>query len=614
MKYMILSVDTGIDDALALAYAVGQTEYVLLGVTVSYGMAPLEKTYRNTKHVLKLLHKENIPVFPGSRVPVREKRTYNGNFHGMDGAADLLGDPCPEEFPQPDEMDAVSFILESVRKYGRELVLVTTGPLTDLAAAICREPELMHTIGKVVSMGGALTCPGNSSPYAEANLKADPDSSRIVVSAGLPLTLIGLDVTRKTLLTREDIGCWNTWHTPASEYFYKLLSFYIKEYQRFYPYLAGCALHDPLAVAAACCPELVRTMPFHLTVSLEEADKGRLTEDLRQMDGPETTQVALKVNSRKFKQLFTDIMTDLLSSYSPASQTLYLAGPMLFYPNGSSLLSQYAAACREMGLVLPQGTTPLLEDDTPLLRAYKHRIRCLESLDASQTILACLTPFRGLQPDSGTLFELGYAYGKGKKCYLFCEQTAPWMNRKGLSDSFKSALETVSLKSGDYFQEMERTESESDDGCCLILSHNFSLKTEWSEDAKAPVFWFPIHDTPSGADILEQLFPQNIRTAASRCSRAVIDLSFPHGCQEPSAQAAFLCGYLYARDIPFTAVSDDLRPLTEKLDASFCPDRNCWVDSDGNMVENFTLPVNLMLGTTARKFTQIPGAEAHNKA
>lgn len=600
MKYMILSVDTGIDDALALAYAVGQTKYLLLGVTVSYGMAPLEKTYRNTKHVLKLLHKENIPVFAGSRFPVREKRTYNGNFHGMDGSANLLGDPCPEEFPRPDEMDAVSFILDSVRKYGQELVLVTTGPLTDLAAALCREPDLMRTIGRVVSMGGALTCPGNSSPYAEANLKADPDASDIVVRAGLPLTLIGLDVTRKTLLTQEDIVCWKTWHTPASEYFYDLLTFYIKEYQRFYPYLPGCALHDPLAVAVACTPDLVQTMSFRLTVSLEETEKGRLTEDLRQMDKPETTQVALKVNSQKFKQLFTNIITDLLSSDCPASPTLYLAGPMLFYPNGDSLLSQYATACRKRGIILPQGTTPLSEDDTPLLRAYKHRIRCLESLDASDSILACITPFRGLQPDSGTLFELGYAYGKGKKCYLFCENTAPWMSQKGISNSFDSALEAFSLKSGSYFQETENAESQiAADDCCLILSHTYSSNAEWLADTKEPFFWFPIHDAPSGADILEQLFPKNIRAAASHCSRAVIDLSFPHGCNEPAGQAAFLCGYLYALNTPFTAVSDDLRPLTEKLEASFCPDRNCWVDSDGNMVENFTLPVNLMLGTTA---------------
>ena len=99
MKYLILSVDTGIDDALALAYAAGQKELSLLGVTVSYGMAPVEYTYRNTKYILSLLGAQHIPVYAGSHFPVQEKRSYNGNFHGMDGAANLLGQPAPAEFP-----------------------------------------------------------------------------------------------------------------------------------------------------------------------------------------------------------------------------------------------------------------------------------------------------------------------------------------------------------------------------------------------------------------------------------------------------------------------------------------------------------------------------------
>ena len=92
MNYMILSVDTGIDDALAIAYALGQKEYRLLGITVSYGMAPLEKTYRNTRHLLNLLGHPEVPVYPGSTAPLQGIRTYNGDFHGMDGAANLLGD------------------------------------------------------------------------------------------------------------------------------------------------------------------------------------------------------------------------------------------------------------------------------------------------------------------------------------------------------------------------------------------------------------------------------------------------------------------------------------------------------------------------------------------
>ena len=99
MKYMILSVDTGIDDALAIAYALGQDQYKLLGITASYGMAPLEKTYRNTCRLLNILGHPEIPVYPGSTAPIQGIRTYNGDFHGMDGAANLLGEPEQNERP-----------------------------------------------------------------------------------------------------------------------------------------------------------------------------------------------------------------------------------------------------------------------------------------------------------------------------------------------------------------------------------------------------------------------------------------------------------------------------------------------------------------------------------
>lgn len=536
MKYMILSVDTGIDDALALAYAVGQEQLSLLGVTVSYGMAPLEKTYRNTIHTLKLLGAGHIPVYPGSRVPLKELRTYDGHFHGMDGAANLLGEPKEEELPPKYAKDAVSFILECIKKYGQELILVTTGPLTDLAIAIQREPDTLKNIGKVIAMGGALACPGNSSPYAEANIKADSAASHIVVTASLPLTLVGLDVTRKTLLTEEDIQAWNHYHTPAAQYFYKLLSFYIKEYQHFYPYLDGCALHDPLAVAAACHPDLIETLPFNVAVIQEGQDKGRLTENIYNIHALENTQIALKVNHNKFKKLFMNIMEKTLSNnleaqvHAPAAN-VYIAGPMLFYPDGAFQIARYKDICTQLGFSLPQGITPILDSDSPATRAIKHRMRCIESLDNCDYVLANLTPFRGNQPDSGTLFEAGYACATGKQCYFFIE----------------------------------------------------SLKDR-------PCFTAKLPDFTAAA----------ITLAQSIGHMPVIDLSFPEGSYEPDAFSSFLCGYMFGQGIPYTVITDDLRPLKEKLNGTFSQERGCWVDAWQNMIEDFDLPFNLMIATTAQ--------------
>lgn len=317
MNYMILSVDTGIDDALAIAYALGQKEYRLLGITVSYGMAPLEKTYRNTRHLLNLLGHPEVPVYPGSTAPLQGIRTYNGDFHGMDGAANLLGEPSWEEKPPEHIKSSVTFIKESIEQYGRDLTLVTTGPLTDLARLLNMHPLQCRAMGQIISMGGALTCPGNSSPVAEANIKADVTASKAVLEAGLPLTLIGLDVTRKTLLTLDEIQTWRNLCSEAGFFYCNLLTFYLNEYRRFYPYLKGCALHDPLAVAAACNPQIFTMLPFHLTVCTDGPLTGRITENLMaDHERTRETMVALKVDSQAFKSRFLDMMRCVLEGFT----------------------------------------------------------------------------------------------------------------------------------------------------------------------------------------------------------------------------------------------------------------------------------------------------------
>ena len=230
----------------------------------------------------------------------------------MDGAANLLGEPEQNERPPEHSKNSITFIRESIAKYGRDLTLVTTGPLTDLAKILDASPCLCREIGRIVSMGGALTCPGNSSPVAEANIKADVSASKAVLEAGLPLTLIGLDVTRKTLLTRSEIDRWNDLGTEAGHFYCKLLSHYLEEYNRFYPYLHGCALHDPLAVAAACNPQIFTMLPFHLTVCTEGPLTGRITENLMADPGEKETMVALKVDSPLFKAMFSDRVGSVL--------------------------------------------------------------------------------------------------------------------------------------------------------------------------------------------------------------------------------------------------------------------------------------------------------------
>ena len=221
MKKFILSVDTGIDDALAIAYAIGQKDLELIGITSSYGMSSVQNTYRNTKKIARLLGSD-VPVYMGSEHPLsRPGRDYTktGSFiHGADGMGNQYGQHTPEDVEGAVIESAVDFIIESVHKYKKELILVTTGPMTDLAKAILKDPSILDEIGYIYSMLGALAAPGNVTPYKEANAGMDPEAAKVVLEADAPLMVIGLDVTRKTLMSFDDLKRWQAMGTKRADF------------------------------------------------------------------------------------------------------------------------------------------------------------------------------------------------------------------------------------------------------------------------------------------------------------------------------------------------------------------------------------------------------------
>lgn len=316
MKKLILSCDTGIDDALAIAYAIGQKELELIGITASYGMSVLGNTYRNTCYLTKLFQSE-VPVYMGCANPlVREPRDYkkeSSRFHGGDGLGNLLGDFVPEDVKGAKEEDAVTFIIDSIKKYGKDLTLVTTGPLTDLAKVIQKEPELCRQIGSVVVMAGAVASPGNINAAKEVNAAADPEATKIVLEADLPLTLVGLDVTRKTLFTNEDMKRWEQMGTKSAAFLSDSMKYYLEAYRVFHPYLKGCALHDPLAVGLAIHPEWMTAIPMHLTCVTEGEMEGRTCEDIsRCSEETYTSQAAMLVKNKEFEAHFFEVVESIL--------------------------------------------------------------------------------------------------------------------------------------------------------------------------------------------------------------------------------------------------------------------------------------------------------------
>src|SRR5699024_5964611 len=145
-----------------------------LAVISTYGMAPLAYTNRNTKHVLNLLNKSNIPAIPGASAPLSRERNYSGTFHGDDGVGNVLGNEGVDDSIQSNLEEIVKIIQGQPEN---EIVLITTGPVTTLAMLLQDYPNEVNKLKNIVIMGGAVTTEGNSSIYSEANISIDPEAA-----------------------------------------------------------------------------------------------------------------------------------------------------------------------------------------------------------------------------------------------------------------------------------------------------------------------------------------------------------------------------------------------------------------------------------------------------
>ena len=274
MKSIILDVDTGIDDALAIAYAVHSPEIHILGITACFGNIPVEEAVRNSQIVLEKLGRTDIPVYAGAcesliRGP---RKDYSRHVHGEDGLGNVLNG---EENFEINEKNAIDFLIEQVKNYPGEITYICVGPLTNLALAIEKEPEIVHLFKEVIIMGGAVYRQGNVTPYAEANIHCDPEAADLVFRSNLPLYLVGLDVTMKTVLKVEDLVKWREKEGELGSFLADMTEFYIDFYRKANRGIEGCALHDPLAVGVAIDKSFVTLKPERLSVELEGEKVGK---------------------------------------------------------------------------------------------------------------------------------------------------------------------------------------------------------------------------------------------------------------------------------------------------------------------------------------------------
>ncbi|KAB8290965.1 nucleoside hydrolase [Bifidobacterium avesanii] len=312
-KKLILDLDTGIDDTLAIAYALGSPEVELIGIAGTYGNVRLETGVRNSLAVTELLGHPEVPVYPGLDHPSTKDgflvEPSTARIHGLNGIGEV---DIPDAKRAPQTESAVDFILDAAQTYGDDLIYVPTGALTNIAAALAKDPVAVGRIGNITLMGGALTVPGNVNAWTEANISQDPEAADALFRSGVRTTMIGLDVTLQTLLTRKETAQWRALGTPAGRFLADMTDYYIGAYGRIAPHLGGCGLHDPLAVAASIDPTLVDTLAINMMVDLEGPTRGRTIGDNTRLNDPvKTSRVAVGVDVPRFLKEFMTRITAL---------------------------------------------------------------------------------------------------------------------------------------------------------------------------------------------------------------------------------------------------------------------------------------------------------------
>ena len=335
---LILDVDTGIDDSLALLYAVASPEAELVAVTCVGGNVVARQVERNTRSVLELAGRADLAVALGRVQPLVRPVETTPETHGPQG----LG---YAELPPPSrplsERHGADLIVEEARKRPGEITLVTCGPLTNLAVALLREPDLPVLLKSWVLMGGAFRHAGNTSPSTEWNIHCDPEAAKIAFTEwaasaqarghGLPVAL-GLDVTEKAKITPDHVvalakaagstpddslalgrgedpmhATRSVASNPIVRYVADALRFYMEFHSR-YDGFYGAFIHDPLAVAAALDASLIRTESVTVDVELGGTlTSGETVTDWRRVWGkPANVEVAVEADAEEFLRRFVE--------------------------------------------------------------------------------------------------------------------------------------------------------------------------------------------------------------------------------------------------------------------------------------------------------------------
>lgn len=306
-----MDVDAGVDDALAIMLAIQSSEIQLHAITTVSGNVHVDKTSLNTLKVLEALGMPPIPVAKGMAKPlVRELETAE-DFHGKDG---LGNSNLPSPKLNLDRRHAVDLLIEETTTNPKRITVVATGPLTNIATAILREPRFAENVRELVIMGGAYGVTaygyGNANPAAEFNIYVDPEAASIVFKSGIPLTAVGLDITTDPTATLTNQLCQKIEQsgTPSAKFAALITRQLLSKYGFIH-------LHDPMAAATVVDPSLVTTRKYHVEIETKsDLTRGQTVTDRRDWL-PESyrktpnTNVCTSIDGERFLKMFISRIT-----------------------------------------------------------------------------------------------------------------------------------------------------------------------------------------------------------------------------------------------------------------------------------------------------------------
>lgn len=307
-RRVLFDTDPGVDDSMAILLAFASPEIEVVGLSTVFGNTGVDVTTANALRLVELAGHPEIPVAAGAAKPLLRPNTSRGDMvHGKNGLGEA---EFPEPKGKPDPRRAPQLIVDTIMANPGEITLVPLGPLTNVALAVATEPRIAQNVREVVLMGGAAAVPGNVSPVAEANIHNDPEAARIVFHAGWPITMIGLDVTMKSVMSEAYLAELAAARTPFTDFIAAITRHYL-DFYRSVGFTEGMPVHDSSALAYVIDPTLFTTRHAYVDVDhMSLHHPGQTVADWRGQRGEDpNVNVAIDVDAERFLDLYRQRLT-----------------------------------------------------------------------------------------------------------------------------------------------------------------------------------------------------------------------------------------------------------------------------------------------------------------